>query len=203
VQGPNYDAVQALVEVTRDGSRSPLHPRSASTACRHADDRSRDRPRLTRDLYVSLGEPVDGGAWIVRVYCKPFVDWIWGGCLLMALAARSPRATAATARKQTQEATTPITGALATGGDDMKRWHLLAPLVLFVLLAAFPLARAAAGPARSALAAGRQAGAGVLADAARRRVAHDPPRRHARQGVDAQRLGLVVRGPAAPSIRRS
>ena len=41
---------------------------------------------LTRDLYVSLGEPVDGGdAWIVRVYVKPFVDWIWGGCLLMAL----------------------------------------------------------------------------------------------------------------------
>jgi cytochrome c-type biogenesis protein CcmF len=39
----------------------------------------------TRDLYVSLGEPVEGGAWIVRVYYKPFVDWIWGGCLLMAL----------------------------------------------------------------------------------------------------------------------
>ena len=40
---------------------------------------------LTRDLYVSLGEPVDGDAWIVRVYVKPFIDWIWGGCLLMAL----------------------------------------------------------------------------------------------------------------------
>jgi cytochrome c-type biogenesis protein CcmF len=40
---------------------------------------------LTRDLYVALGEQVDGGAWIVRVYLKPFVDWIWGGALLMAL----------------------------------------------------------------------------------------------------------------------
>ena len=40
---------------------------------------------LFRDLYVSLGEPVDGGAWSVRVYHKPFVTWIWGGCLLMAL----------------------------------------------------------------------------------------------------------------------
>ena len=41
---------------------------------------------LTRDLYVSLGEPVDGGkAWIVRVYVKPFIDWIWYGCVLMAL----------------------------------------------------------------------------------------------------------------------
>ena len=39
---------------------------------------------FTRDLYVSLGEPVSNGAWSVRVYYKPFVDWIWGGCLIMA-----------------------------------------------------------------------------------------------------------------------
>jgi cytochrome c-type biogenesis protein CcmF len=37
------------------------------------------------DLYVSLGEPVEGNAWTVRVYRKPFVTWIWGGCVLMAL----------------------------------------------------------------------------------------------------------------------
>jgi len=40
---------------------------------------------LFRDLYVSLGEPVNAGAWSVRVYYKPFVGWIWGGALLMAL----------------------------------------------------------------------------------------------------------------------
>jgi cytochrome c-type biogenesis protein CcmF len=40
---------------------------------------------VTRDLYVSLGEPVEGGAWVVRVYHKPFVDWIWGGAFIMAL----------------------------------------------------------------------------------------------------------------------
>jgi cytochrome c-type biogenesis protein CcmF len=37
------------------------------------------------DLYVSLGEPVSDGAWSVRVYRKPFVTWIWGGCIIMAL----------------------------------------------------------------------------------------------------------------------
>ena len=37
------------------------------------------------DLYVSMGEPVDGTAWSVRVYHKPFVTWIWAGCVLMAL----------------------------------------------------------------------------------------------------------------------
>ena len=44
---------------------------------------------LFGDLYVSLGEPVTDdsvdGAWGVRIYVKPFVDWIWGGCFLMAL----------------------------------------------------------------------------------------------------------------------
>jgi cytochrome c-type biogenesis protein CcmF len=41
------------------------------------------------DRYVSLGEPISdqgvAGAWALRVYVKPFVDWIWGGCFLMAL----------------------------------------------------------------------------------------------------------------------
>jgi cytochrome c-type biogenesis protein CcmF len=28
---------------------------------------------------------VGEGAWVVSLYHKPFVDWIWGGCILMAL----------------------------------------------------------------------------------------------------------------------
>jgi cytochrome c-type biogenesis protein CcmF len=39
---------------------------------------------LTRDLYVSLGEPLDGGAWSVRMHYKPFVRWIWLGAIFMA-----------------------------------------------------------------------------------------------------------------------
>jgi cytochrome c-type biogenesis protein CcmF len=58
---------------------------------------------LFRDLYISLGEPVSGGAWTVRVYYKPFVDWIWGGAILMAMGgglALSDRRYALAARKQ-------------------------------------------------------------------------------------------------------
>ncbi|MCB2264340.1 MAG: heme lyase CcmF/NrfE family subunit [Candidatus Thiosymbion ectosymbiont of Robbea hypermnestra] len=44
---------------------------------------------LTRDLYVSLGEPLDGGGnsgdWALRIYYKPYVRWIWLGGLCMAL----------------------------------------------------------------------------------------------------------------------
>jgi cytochrome c-type biogenesis protein CcmF len=45
---------------------------------------------LSGDRYVSLGEAVGGdgaiaGAWGVRIYLKPFVDWIWLGAFVMAL----------------------------------------------------------------------------------------------------------------------
>jgi cytochrome c-type biogenesis protein CcmF len=40
---------------------------------------------VTRDLYVALGEPAGEGAWSVRVYYKPFVQWIWFGAGIMGL----------------------------------------------------------------------------------------------------------------------
>jgi cytochrome c-type biogenesis protein CcmF len=88
VRGPNYRAAQGEVVVTR-GDRvvatlrpeKRFYPASQSTMTEAAI-----QPGLTRDLYVSLGEPIaNSPAWIVRVYVKPFVDWIWGGCLMMAL----------------------------------------------------------------------------------------------------------------------
>jgi cytochrome c-type biogenesis protein CcmF len=40
--------------------------------------------RLSRDLYVALGDQQDGG-WTVRTYVKPFAVWIWIGSMVMAL----------------------------------------------------------------------------------------------------------------------
>jgi len=40
---------------------------------------------MFRDLYVALGEPLDGDAWGMRLYQKPFVQWLWLGPVLMAL----------------------------------------------------------------------------------------------------------------------
>jgi cytochrome c-type biogenesis protein CcmF len=39
---------------------------------------------LFRDLYVALGEPLEGDSWAVRIQIKPFVRWIWLGALVMA-----------------------------------------------------------------------------------------------------------------------
>ena len=52
-----------------------------------------DRSPL-RDLYVSLGDDLGGGSWTVRVH-KPLVNWIWIGCVIMALGGRSARSTLA------------------------------------------------------------------------------------------------------------
>jgi len=87
--GPNYTAVQGDFDVRRVGSSDvflELHPQKRTYAASgQTQTEASIDPGLTRDLYVSLGEPVEGDAWGVRVYYKPFVDWIWGGCALMAL----------------------------------------------------------------------------------------------------------------------
>jgi len=37
------------------------------------------------DVYVAMGEPLPGGVWSLQLYLKPFVGWLWGGAILMAL----------------------------------------------------------------------------------------------------------------------
>ena len=41
--------------------------------------------RFSHDLYVVIGDAQEGGGYTLRTYIKPFANWIWGGCLLMAL----------------------------------------------------------------------------------------------------------------------
>jgi cytochrome c-type biogenesis protein CcmF len=87
VRGPNYIAARGTLELTRGTQHlATLHPerRNYLVSRMPMTETAIDRG-FTRDLYVSLGEPLGGNAWSVRVYYKPFVGWIWGGCLLMAL----------------------------------------------------------------------------------------------------------------------
>ena len=42
-------------------------------------------PGLMADIYISMGEPLGGGAWAIRLHYKPFVRWVWLGALLMAI----------------------------------------------------------------------------------------------------------------------
>ena len=88
--GANYSAIAARFEVSKGGNAvTTLAPEkrryfASGQTMTEADINS----GFFRDIYVALGEPVEGaadGSWGVRIYVKPFINWIWGGCLLMAL----------------------------------------------------------------------------------------------------------------------
>jgi cytochrome c-type biogenesis protein CcmF len=91
VEGPNYTAAQGDFDLAVDGKfQRKMNPekRNYASSGMPMTEAAIDAGFL-RDAYVSLGEPIDRdkpeGEWAVRVYYKPFVDWIWGGCVLMAL----------------------------------------------------------------------------------------------------------------------
>jgi cytochrome c-type biogenesis protein CcmF len=88
VAGPNYQAMRADIEVAKSGSApfAVMQPEKRSfTATQSVTSETAIDRSVWRDLYLALGDEVDGGAWTVRVYHKPLVNWIWGGALLMAI----------------------------------------------------------------------------------------------------------------------
>jgi cytochrome c-type biogenesis protein CcmF len=87
VRGPNYTASRATLSVSLDGKPvATLTPeRRVYSVTRTAMTEVAIDRGIGRDLYVALGEPVSASAWSIRVHHKPFVNWIWGGCVLMAL----------------------------------------------------------------------------------------------------------------------
>jgi len=106
-RGPNYRSARGTFDVSKDGkSIEKLHPekRMYQSSQMPMTEAAIDSGPFG-DIYVSLGEPVDGGAWIARVYSKPFITWIWFGCILMALGgvlALSDRRYRAHARRDVQ-----------------------------------------------------------------------------------------------------
>jgi len=88
-RGPNFNAARGTVTLMKNGKEiDVLHPekRIYFAQSQMPMTEASIRTGITGDVYVSLGEPVDPpGSWTVRVYYKPFVTWIWGGCTLMAL----------------------------------------------------------------------------------------------------------------------
>ncbi|MBI4937590.1 MAG: heme lyase CcmF/NrfE family subunit [Nitrosomonadales bacterium] len=87
VTGPNYRAARATIEVTHNGAKvTTLYPekRIYNVQTMNMTESAIDSG-LFRDLYVALGEAISMSEWIVRIQHKPLVDWIWFGCLFMAL----------------------------------------------------------------------------------------------------------------------
>ena len=85
-RGPNYFSTMGIIQVSKKGlAITTLRPekRNYPIAQMPTTEAAIDY-RISRDLYVVLGDKQSDKAWTVRTYLKPFTNWIWGGCALMA-----------------------------------------------------------------------------------------------------------------------
>ena len=85
-RGPNYFSTMGIIQVSKKGlALTTLRPekRNYPIAQMPTTEAAIDY-RISRDLYVVLGDKQSDKAWTVRTYLKPFTNWIWGGCALMA-----------------------------------------------------------------------------------------------------------------------
>ena len=87
IEGPNYISTMGTLEASRDGQvvailnpEKRFYPIAGMPTTEAAIDY-----KIHRDLYITLGDPQDNGGWAVRTYIKPFANWLWFGCFLMAL----------------------------------------------------------------------------------------------------------------------
>ena len=87
VQGPNYNAIESEVLITRDGREvATLHPQKRVYRVQKSPmTESGIEVDWNRDLFVAMGDDLGAGAWSVRVQYKPMVRFIWLGALVMAL----------------------------------------------------------------------------------------------------------------------
>ena len=87
VRGPNYFSTMGIIPVSKEGSELIIltpEKRNYPIAQMPTTEAAIDY-RIARDLYVVLGDQKSENAWTVRTYLKPFANWIWGGCAMMAL----------------------------------------------------------------------------------------------------------------------
>jgi cytochrome c-type biogenesis protein CcmF len=87
VRGPNYDAVQATVEVRRDGRLiTTLLPQKRHFWVQQTDNsQAAISVGWARDLFVAMGNPLGDNAWSMRIQYKPLVRYIWLGAIIMAI----------------------------------------------------------------------------------------------------------------------
>lgn len=87
VEGPNYLAIEAEVIMTDANGTINFYPqrRIYSNQSSAMTEASIDA-NLSRDLFVALGDPVNGSSeWGFRFQYRPFIRLIWLGALIMAI----------------------------------------------------------------------------------------------------------------------
>jgi len=86
-RGPNYTTTLADMSIARGGREiAMLSPEKRFyPVAKMPTTEAAIRNGILRDIYVVIGDAQSNGGYAVRVYIKPFANWIWGGAILMAL----------------------------------------------------------------------------------------------------------------------
>jgi len=88
-EGPNFISDTAYFTITRESSGRRIGQITSEkrfyTVQRQIQTQTGLQVNPFRDLYVAMGEELSDGGWAVRIHVKPFVRWIWGGSILMAI----------------------------------------------------------------------------------------------------------------------
>jgi cytochrome c-type biogenesis protein CcmF len=87
VAGPNYTAIEGVVEV-RDGAEfvATVRPQKRQYLVqKNWMTEAGIHPTWNKDLFIALGDQLGDGAWSVRIQYKPMIRFIWIGAFVMAL----------------------------------------------------------------------------------------------------------------------
>ena len=87
VQGPNYQALEGEIDISRDGRFvGQLRPQKRTYLVQQSPmTEAGIMASWNRDLFVALGDPLGNNAWSVRLQYKPMIRFIWLGALVMAI----------------------------------------------------------------------------------------------------------------------
>lgn len=85
VAGPNYESLRGSFTASNGGgSTYQLFPEQrVYTDPPMVTTEAAIRPMLSADLYVVIGDADGEGGYATRIYHKPFISWIWLGCMTM------------------------------------------------------------------------------------------------------------------------
>lgn len=84
ITGPNYHGTRSTFLLTQSQYHATIYPeKRIYNVGKMPMTESAIDVNPVRDIYIAMGEPLDAGAWSIRLYYKPFVRWIWAGGLLM------------------------------------------------------------------------------------------------------------------------
>jgi cytochrome c-type biogenesis protein CcmF len=87
VRGPNFSAIEGVVEIRRDGDFvGEVRPQKRQYLVqKNWMTEAGIHVNWNKDLFIALGDQLGNDAWSVRIQYKPMIRFIWLGAIVMAL----------------------------------------------------------------------------------------------------------------------